>query len=105
MEKRQPVKVSGLQAKKHTADVHQYRHIHDAILVGVNTVLTDNPHLTTNPDDKHPIRVIWCPTHLRTPPSSHVITDGLTPTWIIVGKDVSKEKIASYQSNNIVSSK
>ncbi|MGQ8851762.1 bifunctional diaminohydroxyphosphoribosylaminopyrimidine deaminase/5-amino-6-(5-phosphoribosylamino)uracil reductase RibD [Bacillus sp. TSA_307] len=91
--------ITGEEAR---ADVHQYRHIHDAILVGVNTVLTDNPHLTTRIPNggKHPIRVIL-DTHLRTPPSSHVITDGLTPTWIIVGKDVSKEKIASYESNNI----
>jgi diaminohydroxyphosphoribosylaminopyrimidine deaminase/5-amino-6-(5-phosphoribosylamino)uracil reductase len=91
--------ITGEEAR---ADVHQYRHIHDAILVGVNTVLTDNPHLTTRIPNggKHPIRVIL-DTHLRTPPSSHVITDGLTPTWIIVGKDVNKEKIASYESNNI----
>lgn len=84
------------------ADVHQYRHMHDAILVGVNTVLTDNPHLTTRIPNggKHPIRVIL-DTHLRTPPSSHVMTDGLAPTWIIVGKDVNKEKIASYESENI----
>ncbi|MGE1006578.1 bifunctional diaminohydroxyphosphoribosylaminopyrimidine deaminase/5-amino-6-(5-phosphoribosylamino)uracil reductase RibD [Bacillus anthracis] len=84
------------------ADVHQYRHTHDAILVGVNTVIADNPHLTTRIPNggQNPIRVIL-DTHLRTPPSSHVITDSLAPTWIIVGTDVNKEKIASYESENI----
>ncbi|PHA37286.1 bifunctional diaminohydroxyphosphoribosylaminopyrimidine deaminase/5-amino-6-(5-phosphoribosylamino)uracil reductase RibD [Bacillus wiedmannii] len=91
--------ITGEEAR---ADVHQYRHTHDAILVGVNTVIADNPHLTTRIPNggKNPIRVIL-DTHLRTPPSSHVITDGLAPTWIIVGKDVNKEKIASYESENI----
>lgn len=84
------------------ADVHQYRHTHDAILVGVNTVIADNPHLTTRIPNggQNPIRVIL-DTHLKTPPSSHVITDGLAPTWIIVGTDVNQEKIASYESKNI----
>ena len=65
----------------------------------MNTVIADNPHLTTRIPNggKHPIRVVL-DTHLRTPPSSHVITDGLAPTWIIVGKDV---KISSYESKNI----
>ncbi|PFX66166.1 riboflavin biosynthesis protein RibD [Bacillus toyonensis] len=91
--------ITGAEAR---ADVHQYRHTHDAILVGVNTVIADNPHLTTRIPNggKHSIRVIL-DTHLRTPPSSHVITDALAPTWIIVGKDVNKEKIASYESKNI----
>ncbi|EEK77325.1 RibD (Riboflavin-specific deaminase) [Bacillus cereus R309803] len=91
--------ITGEEAR---ADVHQYRHTHDAILVGVNTVIADNPHLTTRIPNggKHPIRVIL-DTHLRTPSSSHVITDGLAPTWIIVGKDVNKEKIASYEFENI----
>ena len=68
----------------------------------MNTVIADNPHLTTRiPNEgQNPIRVIL-DTHLRTPPSSHVITDSLAPTWIIVGTDVNKEKIASYESENI----
>ncbi|MDM5156302.1 bifunctional diaminohydroxyphosphoribosylaminopyrimidine deaminase/5-amino-6-(5-phosphoribosylamino)uracil reductase RibD [Bacillus sp. DX1.1] len=84
------------------ADVHQYRHEHDAILVGVNTVITDNPQLTTRLPNggKHPIRIIL-DTHLRTPRSSHIITDGEAPTWIIVGKDVEKEKIAAYESTMV----
>ncbi|MCI0763265.1 bifunctional diaminohydroxyphosphoribosylaminopyrimidine deaminase/5-amino-6-(5-phosphoribosylamino)uracil reductase RibD [Bacillus sp. TL12] len=80
-------------------DVHQYRHTHDAILVGVNTVIADDPSLTTRLPNggKHPIRIIL-DTHLRMPLSSRVITDGIAPTWIIVGKDVQKEKIARYES-------
>ncbi|PFA24206.1 riboflavin biosynthesis protein RibD [Bacillus cereus] len=83
-------------------DVHQYRHTHDAILVGVNTVIADNPSLTTRLPNggKHPIRIIL-DTHLRTPLSSHIITDGIAPTWIIVGKDVDKGKITTYESQGI----
>ncbi|KFN02670.1 bifunctional diaminohydroxyphosphoribosylaminopyrimidine deaminase/5-amino-6-(5-phosphoribosylamino)uracil reductase RibD [Bacillus clarus] len=91
-----------ITGEKARADVHQYRHTHDAILVGVNTVIADNPHLTTRIPNggKHPIRIIL-DTNLRTPPSSHVITDEIAPTWIIVGKDASKEKIAAYTSENV----
>ncbi|WP_410983731.1 bifunctional diaminohydroxyphosphoribosylaminopyrimidine deaminase/5-amino-6-(5-phosphoribosylamino)uracil reductase RibD [Bacillus cereus] len=80
-------------------DVHQYRHTHDAILVGVNTVIADDPSLTTRLPNggKHPIRIIL-DTHLRMPLSSRVITDGIAPTWIIIGKDVQKEKVARYES-------
>ncbi|PFK45918.1 riboflavin biosynthesis protein RibD [Bacillus cereus] len=83
-------------------DVHHYRHTHDAILVGVNTVIADNPSLTTRLPNggKHPIRIIL-DTHLRTPLSSHIVTDGIAPTWIVVGKGVDKEKIAAYESQGI----
>ena len=91
--------ITGEEAR---ADVHQYRHTHDAILVGVNTVIADNPHLTTRVPNggENPIRIIL-DTHLRMPSSSHVITDGLAPTWIFVGNGVDKKKIASYESENI----
>src|SRR5699024_989401 len=48
-------------------DGHTCRHTRDAILVGVNTVLADDPSLTTRikGGGNHPVRVIL-DTHLRT---------------------------------------
>jgi diaminohydroxyphosphoribosylaminopyrimidine deaminase/5-amino-6-(5-phosphoribosylamino)uracil reductase len=91
--------ITGKQARE---DVHTYRHEHDAILVGVNTVITDNPSLTTRLPNggKHPLRVIL-DTHLRTPLSSKILRDGLAPTWIVTGSHVSKEKIQKYESNDV----
>ena len=65
------------------ADVHHLRHTHDAILVGVQTVLHDNPFLTTRlpHGGKNPIRIIL-DRHLRTPATANVITDGAVETII-----------------------
>ncbi|MFD1926821.1 bifunctional diaminohydroxyphosphoribosylaminopyrimidine deaminase/5-amino-6-(5-phosphoribosylamino)uracil reductase RibD [Sporosarcina siberiensis] len=64
-------------------DVHHLRHIHDAILVGVQTVLHDNPFLTTRlpHGGKNPKRIIL-DRHLRTPKTANVITDGAVETII-----------------------
>ncbi|WP_077621016.1 bifunctional diaminohydroxyphosphoribosylaminopyrimidine deaminase/5-amino-6-(5-phosphoribosylamino)uracil reductase RibD [Bacillus sinesaloumensis] len=80
------------------SDVHLYRSIHDAILVGVNTVLVDNPSLTTrlpNGTGKNPIRIILDST-LRTPLDSQVVNDGMAETWIVVTNKVGKERINSF---------
>jgi diaminohydroxyphosphoribosylaminopyrimidine deaminase/5-amino-6-(5-phosphoribosylamino)uracil reductase len=52
---------------------HRLRNTHDAILVGINTVLKDDPALTTRiPGGRDPIRVI-VDTQLRTPLDARVI--------------------------------
>ncbi len=75
-------------------DVHELRHQHDAILVGVNTVNIDNPSLTTRLPNggKNPIRVIL-DTHLRIDEKSTILHDGQAPTWIIVGQPAQSKKI------------
>ncbi|WP_085430310.1 MULTISPECIES: bifunctional diaminohydroxyphosphoribosylaminopyrimidine deaminase/5-amino-6-(5-phosphoribosylamino)uracil reductase RibD [unclassified Sporosarcina] len=67
-------------------DVHRLRHTQDAILVGIQTLLHDNPLLTTRlpQGGKHPIRVIL-DTSLRTPEHSQVIQNDEAPTWIFCG--------------------
>jgi len=78
-------------------DVHRERHLHDAILVGIHTVLTDDPSLTTRLPNggKSPTRIIL-DTHLRTPPYAKVVTDGEAPTLIFVGSRVTNDKIARF---------
>lgn len=83
-------------------DVHRYRHLHDAILVGVNTVIADNPSLTVRHVEggKNPIRIIL-DTHLRTPLDANVVNDGEAETWIVVGSGVKEEKIAQYSGKHV----
>ena len=78
-------------------DVHHLRHTHDAILVGVQTVLHDNPFLTTRlpHGGKNPIRIIL-DRHLRTPTTANIVTDGAVET-IIFTLDSPKSRTAFFE--------
>lgn len=72
--------ITGEQARQR---VHLDRHRYCAILVGVGTVLADDPLLTCRMEGgRNPLRII-CDTHLRTPLSSQLIrTAGAVPTLL-----------------------
>lgn len=82
--------ITGEEARK---DVHQFRHAHDAILVGVNTVIKDNPSLTTRLESggKNPIRVIL-DTSLSSPLESRIFNDHAAGTIIVTGVGADPEK-------------
>ena len=62
--------ITGEEARKR---VHQDRNRYAAVLVGVGTVLADDPQLTCRlPEGKNPARII-CDTHLRTPLTAQVV--------------------------------
>ncbi|MDE6182331.1 MAG: bifunctional diaminohydroxyphosphoribosylaminopyrimidine deaminase/5-amino-6-(5-phosphoribosylamino)uracil reductase RibD [Eubacteriales bacterium] len=62
--------ISGEQARE---QVHNLRNSFSAIMVGVNTVIQDNPLLTCRLENgKNPIRII-CDTNLRTPLKSQIV--------------------------------
>lgn len=61
--------------------VHRWRSEVDAILVGTNTVLADNPSLTTRLwPGRNPLRLVL-DRHLKIPERFHVL-DGKTDTWV-----------------------
>ncbi|RLJ91318.1 bifunctional diaminohydroxyphosphoribosylaminopyrimidine deaminase/5-amino-6-(5-phosphoribosylamino)uracil reductase RibD [Planococcus citreus] len=75
-------------------DAHQLRNENMAILVGVNTVIHDNPELTTRiQNGRNPIRII-IDSSLKIPEDAKVLNDKKADTWIFTSQypDAAKEK-------------
>ncbi|TQR19291.1 bifunctional diaminohydroxyphosphoribosylaminopyrimidine deaminase/5-amino-6-(5-phosphoribosylamino)uracil reductase RibD [Psychrobacillus vulpis] len=73
-------------------DVHHLRNENMAILVGVNTVIEDDPELTTRiPNGRNPIRIVLDST-LRIPLDAKLVTDKLADTWIFTSANYNEEK-------------
>lgn len=71
--------------------VKNLRKKYDAVLVGVGTVISDDPHLTVKglDYDKNPVRIVIDPNG-RTPDDALVL-DERAPTVMITGNDCEKE--------------
>mgnify|MGYP000427393194 CR=1 FL=1 len=90
-----------LSSYEDKVEVHKLRSQVDAIMVGVNTVLKDDPHLTISDkyykSEKHPIRVI-VDSKARTPPNAKCITyRSHVPTIIAVTNLAPREKIEELE--------
>lgn len=102
--------ITGEKARLH---VQKSRHDYSAIMVGVNTVICDNPLLTCRLNNcKNPIRII-CDTNLRTPLSSKIVQTAKNVETIIatcvedknahkIYKDMGCEIIVISRKNNHV---
>ncbi|QKS73221.1 bifunctional diaminohydroxyphosphoribosylaminopyrimidine deaminase/5-amino-6-(5-phosphoribosylamino)uracil reductase RibD [Paenalkalicoccus suaedae] len=79
-------------------DGHKLRHQHDAILVGIETAIKDDPSLTTRLPEggKNPIRVVLDRT-LRISEDAKVLNDD-APSIIFTTNDVSEQKVERVKS-------
>jgi len=90
--------ISGIDSRRFT---HHLRDINDAILVGVGTVLADNPNLTTRlVDGKNPVRVI-VDSKARTPLDSKVVADNSARTIIATTNKAPQEKISALKARGV----
>ncbi|PSL40316.1 diaminohydroxyphosphoribosylaminopyrimidine deaminase/5-amino-6-(5-phosphoribosylamino)uracil reductase [Planomicrobium soli] len=82
-------------------DVHQLRSEHMAILVGVGTVIEDDPELTARiPNGRNPLRIVLDST-LRIPLDAKVLNDGLANTWIFTSRNYDQKKRHKLESLGI----
>lgn len=85
--------ITGEESLKNT---HKDRHKYSAIMVGVNTVITDNPMLTCRIENgRNPVRII-CDTSLRTPLESNIVTTAKETPTIIATCCTHREKQQPY---------
>lgn len=90
-----PIALSGAASSRFT---HQLRSLHDAILVGIGTVLADDPLLTVrHVTGKHPQPVI-VDSRLRTPINARLVTQHPGQVWIAATQHADPERVRQMQA-------
>lgn len=87
--------ISGAEAR---VEVHTLRHQHAAIMVGVNTVLADDPSLTTRLEvEAIQPRPIVIDSKLRIPLTSKLVRERAAELIVMTANNVNKEKQAELE--------
>ncbi|MUG71666.1 bifunctional diaminohydroxyphosphoribosylaminopyrimidine deaminase/5-amino-6-(5-phosphoribosylamino)uracil reductase RibD [Paenibacillus validus] len=84
------------------AQGHLLRHRHQAILVGIGTVLADDPALTTRLEvpGLNPIRVVADST-LRLPPDARLVRDGAAPVVVLTTERAPQERRRALEARGV----
>ncbi|WP_028561347.1 bifunctional diaminohydroxyphosphoribosylaminopyrimidine deaminase/5-amino-6-(5-phosphoribosylamino)uracil reductase RibD [Paenibacillus pinihumi] len=79
--------------------VHTLRHQHEGIMVGVSTVLADDPKLTTRlpVPGLHPVRII-ADSRLRIPLSSQLLHDDAAETFILTTEQADNVRVNALEA-------
>ncbi len=92
--------VTGEEARRY---VHRLRAKVDAVMVGVGTVIADDPLLTSRlagKNSRNPMRII-VDTSLSIPPDSRLLNDDAgVMNYIVIGKKVASEKVKRVERDN-----
>jgi diaminohydroxyphosphoribosylaminopyrimidine deaminase / 5-amino-6-(5-phosphoribosylamino)uracil reductase len=82
--------------------VHQLRNEVDAILVGIGTVVADDPMLTTRlkTGGKNPIRIIL-DSELKTPINAKITDTKLAQTWIVTSESADPNVIKDFEQKGV----
>lgn len=92
---------SEISGKEDLIRVHELRKEVDAIMVGINTVLVDDPRLTVHKIDAlkedNPLRVV-VDSRARTPPSSRIVNDD-AQTLIAVSKSAKSADVSELKKS------
>lgn len=90
--------ITGSKARAHS---HYLRSIYGAILVGVNTVISDDPLLNCRlKNGRDPIRII-CDTNLRIPLSSKIVKTAKNQLTYIACSSNNEQKINELKKNGV----
>ena len=92
---RSPIQLSGPESAVLT---HQIRAASDAILIGIGTLLTDDPRLTVRLAEGSNPQPIILDTHLRTPPSARLVVQSDLSPWIITAKGIHNNRIEALKT-------
>ncbi|WP_042162622.1 bifunctional diaminohydroxyphosphoribosylaminopyrimidine deaminase/5-amino-6-(5-phosphoribosylamino)uracil reductase RibD [Paenibacillus gorillae] len=91
--------ITGAAARE---QVHTLRHQHEAIMVGIGTVLADDPMLTTRAEVPaiHPVRII-VDSKLRLPLDARVVTDRSARTLVLTTEGADQAKGAALEAAGV----
>lgn len=87
--------ISGEAARTY---VHELRDVHDAVLVGINTVLADDPQLTCRiPGGRDPMRIVL-DSRLRIPADARLLRlHSAAPTLIVASEAAPSDRVAAVR--------
>lgn len=87
--------LSGEESMRYT---HELRAQHDAILVGVDTAISDDPRLSVRLVEGESPQPIVLDTHLRIPINAKLIASPVKPLWVFCAFDAPRKNQAQLES-------